>query len=249
MLQIRYVLERRGRTVRVYNTNQFSNMQHLASSLSYLLVSCIPQDLDSEESIGLILELFKLSTSMLRASDITNGSLLAACEFVERVIDVHGSVIEDAARHTMGDSSVAVSVKGIPTDVGRLVETLLLDVIETSKGSLGSAWTRDKEQVPRQQSFESRPKAKVDAEVKPSSPEVLAAIFAVLITCAKKCPTMLVCLPATPDGDAEHDRLLSRAVDSCVSVLVESDFDVARSSILFLKSVVRAWLDWSGQCI
>lgn len=206
-------------------------------------------DLHSEESIGLILELFKLSSSMLRESEIASGSLLAACEFVERVIDVHGSAIETAARLAMGDSSSADSAKAASSDVGRLVENLLLKVVDTSKASFGSAWTRDKEQMPRQQSFESRPKAKVDAEEKPTSPEVLAAVFAVLVACARKCPTLLVCLPAKPDGDAEHDRLLSRAVESSVSVLAESEFDVTRSSILFLKSVVSPLLDWNRQRI
>ena len=107
------------------------------------------------------MELFKLSSSMLKDCEATEGSLLAACEFVERVVDVHGSSIEEAAR----------LAKGTPADVGRLVEQLLLIIVDTSKHSLGSAWTRDKEQMPRQQSFESRPKAKVDVEEKPSSPE------------------------------------------------------------------------------
>lgn len=40
-----------------------------------------------------------------------------------------------------------------PLDVGWSVQNLLLDVIDTSKGLLESAWTGDKERMPRQQYF------------------------------------------------------------------------------------------------
>ena len=193
----------------------------------------MPLDLHNDESIGLMQELFILATATLPIKP----SLLAVCEFVERVLDLHGGTIEATAR--LGVDDFASSRNGTSKEVGRLVEDLLLGIIQTSKGSLGSAWTRDKEQMPRQQSFESKPKPCAELDEKPSSPDVLAAIFAALTSSAKNCPTFLVCLPATPHGDTEHDRLISRAVESAVAVLVESDFELARSSILFLISMVR----------
>ena len=175
---------------------------------------------------------------MLPGKYSSKASLLAVYEFVERVVDVHGGGIEAAARRAVGDF-VATTPSASSQEMGRLLEDLLLASIQSAKGSLGSAWTRDKEQMPRQQSFESKPKAKSASEEKPSSTDVLASIFSVLIASAKNCPTFLVYLPATPGGDTEHDSLISRAVESAVLALDESDFEVARTAILFLKSTVR----------
>ena len=199
----------------------------------------MPVDLHNDESIGLMQELFTLATSTLPQNGSIKPSLLTVCEFVERVLDLHGGTIEATARLGMDDGGASSRKNGTSKELGRLVEDLLLGVIQTSKASLGSAWTRDKEQMPRQQSFESKPKAHSEVNEQPSSTYVLAAIFAALTSAAKNCPTFLVGLPATPQGDTEHDRLITRAVESAVTVLVESDFEVARSSILFLKSMVR----------
>lgn len=172
---------------------------------------------------------------MLPEHDSSKAPLLAVYEFLERVVDLYGNQIEAAARRAIDES--AITPPNSAQETGRLLEELLLASIQSTNGSLGTAWKRDKEQGQGQQPFES--KAKPESEEKPTSTDVLAAIFTVLIAASKQCPTFLVYLPATSGGDRDNDRLITRAVESSVASLVQADFDVARTAILFLKSTVR----------
>jgi hypothetical protein len=173
---------------------------------------------------------------MLPENDSNKAPLLAIYEFLERVVDLYGDQIEVAARCAVGDSTITPSNSA--QEIGRQLEELLLASIKSTNGSLGTAWKRDKEQGQGQQPFES--KAKPESEEKPTSTDVLAAIFSVLIAASKHCPTFLVYLPATASGDTDNDRLITRAIESSVTAIVEADFEVARTAILFLKSMVSS---------
>lgn len=220
----------------IYARKLLACHQTVSEALGYFLVSCVPPQLDSDESVALVKELFALAKSMIPEDNANNAPLLAVSEFMERVVDMYGSAVEVAALQTL-DVSTPTATPDVSQETGRLLEELLLASIQAAQNTLGTAWTLNKVQGQGQLSFES--KTKPESEEKPTATDVLASIFTVLIACSKNCPTFLVYLPATPGGDRDDDRLISRAVDSAVSALVEPDFDVARTAILFLKSTVR----------
>jgi len=212
----------------------FSSDKHISASLGFFLVGCVPTQLENEDAVGFVRELFSLSSSMIPDTNTSKAPLLAVYEFVERVIDLHGSKIEATARVLAGNATAVSSTTA--HEVGKQLEDTILSSVLSTKGSLGTAWTRDKEQGQGQSAFES--KCKPVAEEKPTDPDSLAAIFTMLTSAAENCPTFLVYLPATEGGDRDNDKLISRAIESSVAVLVEPDFELARTAILFLISVV-----------
>lgn len=213
----------------------FSSNKQISESLGFFLVGCVPSQLESDDAIGFVRELFSLSSSMIPDTNMSKAPLLAVYEFVERIINLHGSRIETAARLLVEDAT-AVSPSTFH-EVGKQLEDTILSSVLSTKGSLGTAWTRDKEQGQGQPAFES--KCKPATEEKPTDTDSLAAIFTVLSAAAEHCPTFLIHLPATEGGDRDNDKLISRAIESSVAVLVEPDFEVARTAILFLVSVIK----------
>jgi hypothetical protein len=191
--------------------------------------------------LELLKELFILASSMIQESDRRGASTLAVYEFIERVMDVHGTAIEHAAQAGV-ENEETFDQSDPSLEAGRLLEDLLLSSVLNIRDSLGSAWTRDKEQGQGQLPFES--KNEPQSEIKPASTELLAAVLNALNVAVNACPTFLVHLPARPCGDSESDRLLYRAVESSVAALMEPDFEAARTAILFLNSTVRQilWL-------
>jgi hypothetical protein len=215
-------------------------LQVLSDALGFFLVSSTPHDIKSTEQVGLIKELFTLSKSMITTSDSSKAAFLASCDFLERVIGLHGPIMDELNGECAEEMASCDENSDSISDIIALVKDLLLTIIESTKGTLGAAWTRDIEQMPRQQSYESKPESKNYDESKLTSHEILSSIFGVLTIAAIARPSLLTYLPATSACDLEHDRVLVRAIESAVSVLHDPDFDTARSSILFLKATVSS---------
>jgi len=170
---------------------------------------------------------------MVSSGNEKRTSLLAVYQFLEHCFGMYGEKVEAVTRHILDGTSQNSDphVK----ETGQLLETLLLNSIEVTKSTLGTAWIRDKEQGQGQPAYES--KSEPVPEQRATSTEELSGIFSVLAACAKKCPAFLIHLPAADGVEPENDRLFSRAVESAVSTLTETDFEASRSAILYLLSI------------
>jgi len=215
--------------------SNYSLDKHISESLGFFLVNCVPLRLENSYAIGLLRELFMLASSMILDSANNKSPLPAVYDFVERIIDLHGSKIEIASQVMVEGTATLTS--NAYCEVCKKLENLILSSILSIKNSLGSAWSCDKEQGQGQPAFES--KSKVILDERPTATDTLAAIFTVLSIAAVNCPIFLIHLPATIGGDRENNRLISRAIKSSVIVLVEPDFELARTAILFLVSVIE----------
>ena len=192
--------------------------------------------MEDEASVAVFKELCTLASVLISSRSNDTAALVAVLDFLNDFVSWHGEKVEIAALCVVDNSSQTVA-NTLMTETGKLLEGLVLETIQSGKDGLGNAWNRDKEQGQGQRPFES--KVEPIAE-QATNVELLSAVFALLCECCRKCPTFLAYLPASPNVDRDHDRLLNRAVESAVVSIKDSDVDVARQAILFLKGVVRA---------
>jgi hypothetical protein len=153
---------------------------------------------------------------------------------VTEFVNIHGSCVEKSAIEIVDQTRDANAGED---ECGRLLEGLLMSLIEASRSALGAAWA-GKHQGQGQQPFES--KAQPEPDDTPVSIEDLSGIFLILTACARECPVFLFHLHL-PTGAAGHDEpnLVDRAVESAAAALTETDVETVGSAMSFLESAVR----------
>ena len=181
----------------------------------------------------LLKELCSLASSILTNSNGSKVSLRPVVEFVTEFVNIHGSSVEKSATEIVDQSRDANDGED---ECGRLLEGLVMSLIEASRSALGAAWAR-KHQGQGQQPYES--KTQPEPDVLSGSIEGLSGIFSILTACARECPVFLVHLHL-PTRDAQRDerKLVSRAVESAAAALAETDVETVGSGMSFLESAV-----------
>uniref|UniRef100_A0A7S1VM81 Uncharacterized protein n=1 Tax=Grammatophora oceanica TaxID=210454 RepID=A0A7S1VM81_9STRA len=220
----------------------FSGDREVSEALSTLLIACIPERMETAEDIGVLREVSTLASIIVNTSSGNQDEALSAVlDVISQVIAVHGASIDNAINTILDNNGVSQS--SISEDAGRCIESLLLKTIGATKDKLGAAWTRPKEQGQGQTAVESKSRGSSGElslqDQKPTSTSALSSIFNVLETIARCCPAFLTHLPAASGKDQETDRLLHRAMESAISSVTETDVDLVRNALLFLKSTVE----------
>lgn len=213
--------------------------QDVSSALGMFLVACLPRDIHTKGGMSLLNELCSLASSILTNSAGRTVSLQPVAEFVKDLVSVHGSMLEKRVVESIDQTGVA----GVDEDeVGRLMEGLLMSLIEASRSALGTAWA-GKHQGQGQQPFESKAPLELAVAPVPSSTDGLSGIFSILTACANECPLLLIHLNLPTNTSAGHSepKLVGRAIESAVAVLAETDVEMVGSAMLFLESTVRSF--------
>lgn len=215
---------------------KFASFKDISGSIGCLLSRCIPPEMEDEASVAVFKELCTLASRLISSgSNTAAAALVAVLGFLNDFVSWHGEKVEIAALCVI-DNASETTANTLMTETGKLLEGLVLETIQSGKDGLGNAWNRDKEQGQGQSPFESKVEPTVEQA---TNVELLSAVFALLCECCRKCPTFLAHLPASPNADRDHDRLLNRAVESAVVSIKDPDADVARQAILFLKGVME----------
>lgn len=181
----------------------------------------------------LLKKLCSLASSILANANGSRVSLRPVVEFVTAFVNVHGSSVEKSA---IGIKEQSRDANYGEDECGRLLEGLVMSLIEASRSALGAAWA-GKHQGQGQQPYES--KTQPEPDVLSGSMEGLSGIFSILTACAKECPVFLVHLHL-PTRDTEHEepKLVGRAVESAAAALAETDVETVGSGMSFLESAV-----------
>jgi hypothetical protein len=155
-------------------------------------------------------------------------------EFVTEFVNIHGSSVEKSAIEIV-DQTRDANASG--DECGRLLEGLLMSLIEASRSALGVDWA-GKHQGQGQQPFES--KAQPEPDVTQRSVEDLSGIFSILTACARECPVFLIHLrlPTRAMGQDEA-KLVGRVIESAAAALAETDVETVGTAMSFLESAVR----------
>jgi hypothetical protein len=156
------------------------------------------------------------------------------CSFLDELVRTNGESIEKASLVALGGSSIA----GSGREVGRLLEDLVLHTVASVHKHLGSVWTSPKEQGHGQPAFESKPLPGPKSDS--MSSQCLPGILSLLQSLVEICPVFLLQLPALPGIDRDDDMLFSRAIDSALSSLNESDSELVSHASKFLRSAVSS---------
>lgn len=185
--------------------------------------------------MSLLKELCSLCSSILTNSNGSKVALRPVAEFVTKLVNVHGKSVEARAIEIVNQTQDASTSEDDET--GKLLEGLIMSLVEASQSVLGAAWA-GKHQGQGQQPFESKPSP--EPEKAPASMEGLSGIFSIHTACVRECPTFLIHLNL-PSGAGHHDTLLvGRAVDSASAALTEVEVETVASSLVFLESAVSA---------
>jgi hypothetical protein len=154
-------------------------------------------------------------------------------EFVTEFVNIHGRSVEKSAIEIVDQTRDANDDEG---ESGRLLEGLLMSLIEASRSALG-ADRAGKHQGQGQQPFES--KAQPEPDDAQGSIEDLSGIFSILTACALKCPVFLIHLHL-PTRAMGHDEatLVGRAVESAAAALAGTDVETVGTAMSFLESTV-----------
>jgi len=184
--------------------------------------------------MSLIQELGTLSSSILTNANGSKVALRPVAEFLTELVNVHGSSVEHRALEILNQSPDATASED---EIGKLLEGLIMSLVEASRSVLGAAWT-GKHQGQGQEPFES--KTEPEPEKPPAaSIEGLSGIFTILTACGRECPTFLIHLRLPSGGAGAYDSLLvGQAVDSASAALTETDVETIASSLVFLESAV-----------
>ena len=149
--------------------------------------------------------------------------------FLRDCIHTYGDMIEKAVTIQNGEAPINLELL-------RQTKGVVLLTIDCASSTLGTAWSKPKEQVQGQLAFESKP-SPLRIESVPN--ESLAGLLSFTMECLKICPTFLFGLTSGSTPDRGEDLLIRRAIESSVLALNDSDSDVSLSAVTLLRTVVR----------
>lgn len=211
-------------------------LQDVSTALGKFLVKCLPTDLHRSEGMSLLKELCSLSSSILTNANGSNVALQPVAEFATKLVSVHGKAVEQRAIEIINQSGDTGNSD--EDEAGKLLEGLVLSLVEASAQSVLGVAASGKHQGQGQQPFESKEQPEPEKKT-PTSLEGLSGIFSVLTACIRECPTFLIHLKVPASKTSHHESLLvARAIDSASAALTEMDVETVASSLEFLASAV-----------
>jgi hypothetical protein len=173
-----------------------------------------------------------LASSILRKTSVSKTHCEVVSGFVCKFLVAHGNTVEKVASASQNGSSVRDSDR----EVAELLEELMSSTVAAVQESLGSIWICRSEQGNGQDAFESKPLPVQKPQAK--SNESLAGILSFLQQALVSCPIFLLHIPAAPGNGRDDNKLLRKAIDAAVESLNDSDPEITRNSIYFLKTLV-----------
>jgi hypothetical protein len=193
----------------------------------------LPSSCDDASNFKLLRELCSLACSILTETSTHRAHFEVVYGFICKFLETYGESVEKVALATLSGASI----QGSETEMVKLLEEVMLRTVAAVQETLGNVWTSASEQGNGQEAFESKPSPARKPQTK--SNESLAGILSFLKQALISCPVFLLHLPSAPGKDSEDDMLLRRAIDSAVASLNDSDPELTRNAIAFLKTLVR----------
>ena len=185
-------------------------------------------------SKALVGNLLSLARSMAKTIHGT-GNFQHLFKYLQIFVHTYGEGIEKA--------SVATLRNELPVEddreFGRMLQEVIVHIIDAARPSLGTAWSRPGEQRHGQQPFESKASL---PRVETVPDDSLSGVFSFTTECLVTCPVFLLHLQAllSQDEQREEDLFVRRVAESAISALNDQDPDVARCAMKVLKTIVSA---------
>jgi hypothetical protein len=194
----------------------------------------LPSTTVGAPGVKLLKELSTISFSFLRLTGEHRARPDIVFGFLDSIAEVHGEAVEKASVGALN----GLAVDETTLEIFRIFEAVILNTVSSVEGSLGNHWGSQSEQgVAGQVAFES--KASPPRKIPDKSNESLSGMLMFLTKALKVCPVFMLHLPLAQGAEREDEQLLRQAVDSSVASLNDSDPEVTRSAIVFLKVLVR----------
>jgi hypothetical protein len=186
--------------------------------------------LDGSSKI-LVWKLLSLARAMTRSEE-GSGRFQHLFLFLETFVHTYGEGIEKAAFATLQNELPVEDDR----EFGRILQDVIVRTIEAARPSLGSAWTRSKEQRHGQQAFESKSSA---PRVETVPNDALSGAFSFTTECLVTCPVFLLHLQALLIQDRrEEDLFLRRVAESAIIAVNDQDPEISRCAMKVLKTIV-----------
>jgi len=214
---------------------KFSSYEKITNVLGDFLTDAVSIKGNDGSAMSLLKELSDMSITIMGVA--ANGDEISAVVpmlgFVREAVDIYGH---------LADSDVADKASGVtsttPTasEARQIVEQLLSLGFGALQFSINKANNAGREQGRGQEPTESGPEQQT--RVQNRSPDALSGMFSLLTICVERCAILLIQLPSNPGNDREGEGLFTLSVETAASCIHEKEVDVARSSMIFLKTVI-----------
>jgi hypothetical protein len=181
--------------------------------------SLLPPIVGDATDVALLRELCSIASSIIQVSKPSTASLDVIFDFIDLFIESFGNYVESA------------TIKATNTDVGRLLEDIVTQTVDSVHDYLGNAWSTPSEQENGQAASESRQTPK--QRQKPT--DCLAWVLSMLELGLRHCPIFFMRITSSNDA---NDQILYLATIAATASLQDEKPEVIRSSVLFLKTLV-----------
>lgn len=218
------------------------NVKKVARGLTTFLSELLPPTCDSENNLQLVKELCKLAVLVLQVpKTLSAHNFYAVINFVEKLLTTYGEVL-----------GCTTDVPMYCKDIENIVKSMIWNIIDAEKGSLGLAWTnpiKGSEQLNGQSAYESKSVPIQKIPLKKSNMESLSGVLSLLTQGLVSCPAFIMSIPAIStiengtaiDPDENRDLLFRRAaVTACTSLDEHHDTEVVQSAVAFLLALVSS---------
>jgi hypothetical protein len=186
--------------------------------------------LDSTSKV-LVASLLSLARSTAKTVHGT-GHFQHLFKFLQRFVHTYGEGIEKAAVATLRNELPVEDDR----EFGRMLQEVIVHIIDAARPSLGAAWSRPREQRHGQQPFETKASL---PRVETVPDDSLSGVFSFTTECLVTCPVFLLHLQALLSHDErQEDLFVRRVAESAISALNDQDPDVARCAMKVLKTIV-----------
>lgn len=209
-----------------------SSGKRVATGIASFLSDLLPPTCNDENSLKLLQDLCSISSSILRNTRRCRAHFEVSFGFICKFLVAYGGTVEKEALASLN----GCSNQGSERDVAKLLEELMITTVAAVQECLGSVWTSHSEQGNGQDAFES--KGSPARKPLTKSNESLVGILSLLKQAVISCPNFLLHLPSQ-GKERDDDLLIRRAIDSAVASLNDSDPEITRNAIAFLKTLVR----------
>lgn len=180
-------------------------------------------------------ELCSIAFSILKKKDSgCTAKFTPILVFLQEFIKLHGEavdrqIVENGKSENADDGSQDVTV---------VLSDLLLSAVDEFQVSSAASTSvaSPKEQGQGQAAFESKSERGPKEVAGPS--DELCGMFTLFQICVERCPAFFLSLPAAPDAHEGDDLLYSRAVDTAVGFLGETDTPTSLHAMSFMESLV-----------
>lgn len=205
---------------------KYSNEDCIATALLKFLTEFLPPTCENDRNVAVLRKVMSVASSMQKKVNENVKTHESLCCFIELIGHYYGSMLDQTVLGDFGKEIV------------HIMENLILDEVTSVWDKLGPSWIRSYKQDQGQPAFESKP-SEVQQKLDVDSSECLEGLLSMLCSTMEYCPEFLLRLPAVRGVDKDDDPLMRRAFISAVACLNASDFELVRTAISYLKSMVR----------